>query len=190
MKKILFYCKKSKVFFVAICFFTPSFSFAASNNQDDARERCNGIGNEIGATYNANDFSSLKNLAQWVIKNCRSYLARDAFYEYFASLAVAERELGNLKDALQVAIDCIERRYGLPACHLEEYFSLKALGKHKMADVAGRRFESLVRQGIANLQDELRKSTSKSLQHELLESKLDLYRAMLGAYLRDAGQAQ
>jgi hypothetical protein len=176
---------KSQLIFSLLAF--CSFCFAQEKIDPEIKSRCNQIGAEVSAAYVANDMEALRRLSIWRIESCKNFMTRDDYFSDFGNLAVAERELGNFNKALKVAQDCIKNRYGLPMCHIEEYFALKLLGQKARASRSGSKFYNIVRNEITATEKILSNSTVGQAQFDLSKAKLELYESMLGAYLGSLG---
>lgn len=154
-------------------------SMAQNYSKTETTYRCNVLGNEIGAAINASDFSNLKNVIAWGIANCKNYIDRDDYYELYANLSIAERELGNPTAALKAADECIKNRYGLPICHIERFATYNAIGNIQQSLSSAKIAKAILLESVKAKKRELLTPSLKYYEKEAIQAKLDSYDAML-----------
>jgi hypothetical protein len=174
---------KTLIFFFVIFF--PAIALSQNKVNQALHDKCIVVMDEQTAALHAGDFEAVKRITLWKINNCMKFFGSDDLFDEQGFLALAERELGNLKEALQIARECIYKRYGIPSCHLEEALSLKALGLKNKADISGERFIRICERYIDQLQAKLENPNLGNLEVRLINSKLYLHRAMLNSFTRD-----
>jgi len=106
--------------------------FAQNNYTED---RCISYGNETGSALGAGDFNGLKDVSEWVIKNCKGLISIDYYYDAFASLSIAKEELGDINGALNTVNLCIKSKYDTVDCHVQKYKVLTTLKKINEANI-------------------------------------------------------
>ncbi len=170
----------NKLLLFAVCFLLQAnAAFAQSYAKDEALTRCNALGNELGSAISGRDYKSLKMLVSWGLKNCKKHIDRDAYYEQYGSLALAERELKNYPAAIQAANECIKNRYGITSCHVEKAAIYIDLGDLKNAIPAAKTTKLIAASNIEEIKRKLRNDYVSRSEKEMLESLIDFNESVL-----------
>lgn len=169
-----------KILLFTVCFLLQSHSsFAQIYTKAETETRCINLGNEVGSAIGGRDFKNLKIVVNWGLKNCKNHIDRDAYYDQYGSLALAERELKNYPAAMQAADECIKNRYGITVCHAEKVAIYIALGDIKNAISAAKTTKLITTNKIEEIKRAQRNGYSSSSEKELIESRINLNESVL-----------
>lgn len=148
--------------------------------QQTLMQRCTALNGDLTSAIAAEDFQAVKEIARRYLVDCKEDSDADKVGATYGTLAGAQNDLEEAREALETTKTCIRAHYASASCHFQQVVSYVKLNRRKDATTALDRLDKVLDFRIAASEKFLKELPMTPAERGLAQARLTSYKTMQG----------